>query len=83
METEIINLLSDIKKQLDLLKDEVNQNEKFLIELLTINNKETNHIYKATIKDKSTEQQAKDFLLNLAANIAGNAVSVPQIINLK
>lgn len=80
---KILQELSDIREEYKMLHQELKENQKLLIELLSINNKHTKHIYEATVKDKSPEQQAKDFLLNVAANLAGNAVSVPTLINMK
>ena len=80
---EIQNELKDIREEYNKLHAELKENQELLIELLRINNKHTKQVYEATIKDKSPEQQAKDFLLNVAANLAGNAVSVPTIINMK
>ena len=80
---EIQNELKDIRAEYNKLHALLKETQELLIELLRINNKHTKQFYEATIKDKSPEQQAKDFLLNVAANLAGNAVSVPTIINMK
>lgn len=81
--SDLLNKLENIEKQLVDLKKEVNENEQLLIELLKTNNKQTKHIYEATIKDKSSEQQAKDFLMNVVANIAGNTIATPTLLNIK
>ena len=79
----ILNELKEIREEYKQLHQELKENQEILIELLKINNKHTKEVYNATIKDKSPEQQAKDFLLNVAANLAGNAVAVPTILNMK
>lgn len=80
---EITNQLKNIEDELKNLKIEVNENETLLISLLKLNNKHTEHIYNASIKDKSSEQQLKDFSLNVLANIAGNSIKSPILINLE
>lgn len=80
---DVINKLNLILTEINTLKNEVNQNESLLIKLLEVNNKHTKKIYDVTIQDKSSEQQLKDFGMNILANIAGNAVTVPQLINFK
>lgn len=83
METIILEELKEIRKEYNKLHEELKENQELLIQLLKMNNSHTKHIYEATIKDKSAEQQLKDFAMNIAANIAGNAVCVPTLINLK
>lgn len=84
MEPTVLDLLNEIKSlREDLTKviSEVNENEKLLLELLRKNNHDTEKIHKAIVEDKSAEQQTKDFLLNIAANIAGNAIKTPVVVD--
>lgn len=81
--SEIMEMLNNISNDINVLKKEINENESLLLELLKANNDHTKKIYEATVEDKSTSQQLKDFGMNVLANIAGNAISTPTIINLK
>lgn len=78
---DLLNEIKSLREDLTKLIRETNENEQLLLELLKKNNHDTERIQKAIIEDKSTEQQAKDFLLNIAANIAGNAIRTPVVID--
>lgn len=80
--SELLNEIHSLKADLTNIVNEVNENEKLLLELLKKNNNDTEKIHRAIIEDKSMEQQTKDFLLNVAANLAGNAIRTPVIIDI-
>lgn len=80
---EIRNDMNDIRKEYKELHEILQKNQQMLIELLQTNNSHTKQIYNATIKDKSAEQQTKDFLLNVAANLVGSSIATPTLVNLK
>lgn len=56
---------------------------KELLKLLKQNNIHTKEIYEYTTVQLSTEQQIKDFGINIAANLIGNSVTMPNIIDLQ
>lgn len=80
---DLKNELIEIRKEYNELHAELKRNQELLIELLKTNNNHTKKVYEATVKDKSAEQQTKDFLMNVAANLVGNTIGVPNIINVK
>lgn len=80
---ELLKEIQDIRQEYNSLHAQLRENQELLIQLLKINNNKTDTIYDVTIKDKSTEQQLKDFGMNVLANIAGNAINTPTIIKLK
>lgn len=54
---------------------------KELLELLRVNNKHTDEVWKYVNIELSTEQQWKNFGANIAANLIGNSIAVPTIID--
>ena len=64
-----------------LLTENTKQNRE-LLELLRQNNKHTSDIHDYITVQLSPEQQVKNFLLNVGANLAGNTITVPNIVNL-
>lgn len=82
LETKLDENAAIINKLLQLLYDNTEYSKK-LLELLEKNNIQTKDIHDYITVELSTEQQLKDFGLNIAANLLGNTVSVPTIINLK
>lgn len=54
---------------------------KELLELLRINNKHTDEVWRYVNVELSPEQQWKNFGANIAANLIGNSITVPTIID--
>ncbi len=75
---ELKELLITLMEKLD----ENTQIERELLELLKQNNADTAKISDYVSVELTTEQQIKGFLINVGANIVGNSVRTPQIINL-
>lgn len=71
-----------INKQLISLVQSNTDYNRQLLELLKLNNSHTKDIHDYITVELSTEQQLKDFGLNIAANLIGNTVDMPTVINL-
>lgn len=69
----------------DELMDAIKENteiNKELLKLLKQNNLHTKAVYDFVEVSLSPEQQTKDFLLNVGANLLGNSITVPTLVNL-
>lgn len=71
----LLNLTEDLIENTAINKE--------LLDLLKDNNNKTDKIHSYVEVELSTSQQLKDFGFNVLANIAGNAIATPTIINLK
>lgn len=79
--SEILNEIKLLRSEITQVIREINENEKLLLDLLKKNNHDTEFIQKAIVEDKSAEQQTKDFLINVAANLVGNTIKTPTLFN--
>ena len=69
----IEQLIEDLKVNTEINKE--------LMLLLKTNNGHTKDIYDYVSVQLSPSQQAKDFLINVGANLVGNSITVPTIVN--
>ena len=80
MDKDITNLV--LLENLSRAIEENTAINRELLELLKTNNKHTENINDYVTVQLSAEQQAKDFLINTAANLVGNAIQVPTLIRI-
>lgn len=75
MEVSNAELMEALKENTELTKQ--------LLELLKINNKKTIELHESVMAELTPEAQLKAFGYNTLANVIGNTVAVPTIINFK
>lgn len=91
--TELRELLLQLQSELQkntlineelrmLIKDTKELNKEMSI-MLKENNHQTKAVYDYVQVQLSPEQELRDFLINTGANLVGNAIAVPTLINLK